>query len=108
MRLGYLRGKRQYEKPWRSRAFHACDRFSFYSAGIIVLNKDAPAITTDVNIDLFTARILSDMQFLPSADTRPTPSPWSARAVATEVAEAAYWNSRYFRGTYEDIRIRVA
>jgi rhodanese-related sulfurtransferase len=27
-----------------------------------------------------------------------------ARAVATEVAEAAYWNSSYFGGTYEDIR----
>jgi rhodanese-related sulfurtransferase len=28
----------------------------------------------------------------------------AARAVATEVAEAAYWNSSYFGGTYEDIR----
>lgn len=28
----------------------------------------------------------------------------SASAVAAEVAEAAYWNSSYFGGTYEDIR----
>ena len=28
----------------------------------------------------------------------------STRAVATEVAEAAYWNSSYFGGTYDDIR----
>jgi rhodanese-related sulfurtransferase len=27
-----------------------------------------------------------------------------ARAVATEVAQNAYWNSSYFSGTYEDIR----
>ena len=62
---GVLRWKRGYEKPRRSRALHTRER----SAGIVVLNKDALAITTDVNIDLFTARVFS-IELIPDAEVR--------------------------------------
>jgi hypothetical protein len=60
--------KREYGKPRRTRAFHASERFR-QSAGIVVLNKDAPAVTTDVNIDLFAAPIFS-IELIPDGEVR--------------------------------------
>ena len=69
----------------------------------------AETIPAAVNVRLSETKVANEDGRLPNMDkgTRVVvfgDGGESARAVATEVAEAAYWNSSYFGGTYEDIR----
>jgi rhodanese-related sulfurtransferase len=69
----------------------------------------AETIPGAVNVRLGETKVANEDGRLPNTDkgTRVVvfgDSGESARSVATEVAEAAYWNSSYFGGPYEDIR----
>jgi hypothetical protein len=69
----------------------------------------AGSIPGAVNIRRGEAKVANEDGRLPHADKGTRIVVFSddtgeASAVATEVAQNAYWNSSYFGGTYEDIR----